>query len=112
MNQAPVLDRQHLLDVTEGDGAFEQELLSTFRSSARSILARLRTALSAGELSQVIREAHALKGACLNVGATALGDCASAIEKAARGGDLTLVHDQARQLDAHEAALWAELGEL
>jgi len=109
MNNVAVLDRNHLLQVTDGDVAFEQELLSTFRASAQSTLARLRVALSAGELTQVIREAHLLKGACLNVGATAIGDCAGAIEKAARAGDLAGARDDARQLDAQEAALWAEL---
>ena len=108
MNTAPVLDRKQLLEVTEGDVALEQELLGTYRASATGTLGRLRTALASGELTQVIREAHALKGASLNVGASALGECAGAIEKAARVGDLTLARHEARELDAHEAALWAE----
>jgi HPt (histidine-containing phosphotransfer) domain-containing protein len=112
MNNAAVLDRNHLLEVTDGDVEFEQELLSTFRASARVTLARLRAALETGELAQVIREAHLLKGASLNVGANAIGECAGAIEKAARAGDLASVRHEARQLDAHEAALWAELDRL
>lgn len=112
MNNAPVLDRNHLLEMTEGDAAFEQELLSTFRTSAKSALDRLRTALSIGELPQVVREAHLLKGASLNVGASALADCAGAIEKAGRAGDLAGALSAARQLDAREAALWAELDRL
>lgn len=110
MNNAPVFDRNHLLEMTDGDLEFEQELLSTFRASAKDALARLRAALSSGEITQVIREAHLLRGACLNVGATAIGECAGAIEKAARAGDLARARDEARQLDAQEAALWAELG--
>lgn len=108
MNFAPVLDRKQLREVTDGDVEFEQELLGAYRASATGTLGRLRTALAAGELKQVIREAHALKGASLNVGASALGECAGAIEKAARAGDLTLARHEARELDAHEAALWAE----
>lgn len=109
MKTAPVLDRRQLLEVTDGDVEFEQELLGTYRASATGTLGRLRTALSAGELPQVICEAHALKGASLNVGAFALGECAGAIEKAARAGDLALARHEARELDAHQAALWAEL---
>ena len=109
MNTAPVLDRKQLLEVTDGDAQFEQELLGTYRASATGTLGRLRTALAAGELTQVIREAHALKGASLNVGASALGECAGAIERAARAGNLTLARQEARELDGHEAALWAEL---
>lgn len=109
MNQAPVFDRNHLLEMTDGDVAFERELLSTFRASAQSTLTRLRTALSGGELVQIAREAHLLKGACLNVGAASLAECAGAIETASRAGDLAGARDGARQLDAREAALWAAL---
>lgn len=112
MNTAPVLDRKQLLEMTDGDVEFERELLGTYRSAATGTLVRLRTAVATGELSQVIREAHALKGASLNIGAGALGECAAAIETAARAGDLTLARHQAGALDAHEAALWAELDRL
>lgn len=109
MNNAPLLDRNFLLEVTDGDVAFERELLGTYRASAENTLARLRAALTAAELSQITREAHALKGACLNVGATALAQVASGIENAARAGDLTLARQAAGQLDDQAAALWAEL---
>jgi len=109
MNNAPVLDRAHLLQLTDGDAEFEQELLNTYHASASSILERLGAALQAGEVAEVVREAHALKGASLNVGAIALGQCAGAIEKAARADDLALARNEAGQLDALQAALWAEL---
>jgi HPt (histidine-containing phosphotransfer) domain-containing protein len=109
MNNVPVLDRNLLLDLTEGDTEFEHELIGTYRASAKSILARLRAGLSAGELAHILREAHALRGASLNIGATAMGQCAAAIETAARDGDLAMAHRAARRLDAEEVALWAEL---
>lgn len=109
MNKVPVLDRHHLLDLTDGDAEFERELIDTYRASATAILSRLRAGLSAGELTQVMREAHALKGASINIGAMAMGKCAGAIEAAARAGDLALVVRAVSRLDAEEAALWAEL---
>lgn len=109
MKNVPVLDRDHLLGVTEGDVVFEHELLSTYRASVENTLARLRAALSAYDVTRVTREAHALKGASLNVGASAMGQCAGAIEAAARAGDLALANRAAQELDAEEAALWAEL---
>jgi HPt (histidine-containing phosphotransfer) domain-containing protein len=109
MKTVPVLDRDHLLEMTEGDVAFEHELLSTYRASVENIVARLGVALSTGNLAQVVREAHALRGASLNVGATAMGQCAGAIEAAARAGDLALVNQAALKLDAEAAALRAEL---
>ena len=109
MKNVPVLDRDHLLEMTDGDVVFEHELLSTYRASVENTLARLRAAMAAGEVTQVMRQAHALKGASLNVGAQAMGECAAAIEAAARAGDLALAHRAARPLDAQETALWAEL---
>lgn len=109
MNNVPVLDRNQLLELTDGDEQFEHELLDTYRASVTNILARLRASLAAGELTQVMREAHALKGASLNVGALAMGRCAGTIEEAARTGDLARVSHAATQLDAEEAALRAEL---
>lgn len=108
----PVLDREHLLAMTDGDQEFEYELLTTFRGSARNILVRLRNALSSGASTQIMREAHALKGASLNVGARAMGQCAGAIEEAARAGNVALATENARRLDVEEAALWAALDRL
>lgn len=109
MKNVPVLDRDQLLEMTGGDDAFEHELIGAYRASVTNILVRLRASLAAADTTRVMREAHALKGASLNVGAAAMGQCAGAIEAAARGGDLTLAHQAAQQLDAQQAALWAEL---
>lgn len=109
MNNDPVLDRNHLHEMTDGDAAFQRELLLTYLASAEVILTRLKASLSADDLRQITREAHALKGSSLNVGAVALGHCAAAIEAAARAGDLTQVSRAAARLDAEQAALWAEL---
>lgn len=108
----PVLDREHLLAMTDGDVEFEHELLTTFRASAQRILARLRDALNSGIATQIMREAHALKGASVNVGATAMSRCAGAIEEAARAGNVDLATEHARCLDTEEAALWAALERL
>ncbi|WP_218043132.1 Hpt domain-containing protein [Steroidobacter gossypii] len=107
-----VLDREHLLEMTDGDLEFEHELLATFRASAQRILTRLRDALNSGISTQIMREAHALKGASVNVGATAMSRCAGAIEEAARAGDVELATEHARCLDTEEAALWAALERL
>lgn len=112
MKNGPVLDREHLLEMTDGDMEFEHELLATYRASARNILARLKTALNSGSSTQIMREAHALKGASFNVGATAMGKCAGAIEEAARAGNVALATENARQLDTEAAALWAALDRL
>jgi HPt (histidine-containing phosphotransfer) domain-containing protein len=109
MMKTPVLDRDQLLDVTGGDVEFERELLMTFRASAANILAQLQASLAAGHLTQIARDAHALRGASVNVGAKALGECAGEIEVAARVGDLARARNQLGQLQLAAVALWAEL---
>lgn len=46
----------------------------------------LRQALQAGDAQEAFRAAHSLKGICMNLGLTALGNSASALTEALRGG--------------------------
>jgi two-component system sensor histidine kinase TorS len=109
MNDVPVLDRGHLLEMTGGDEIFEHELIGAYRDSAASLLERLRTALGNSDVTRVASEAHTLKGASLNVGAKVMARCAAAVEEAARAGDLARAAQAARQLDEAHVALLAEL---
>ncbi len=77
MNNVAVLDRNHL---RRGDrrrcGVRARAAEHLPRQCQGHARPAPNCALSAGELAQVIREAHLLKGASLNVGATAIGECA------------------------------------
>lgn len=112
MDTAPVLDRAQLLEITGGDVQFQRELLATYRASATQSLERLAAALAAADLPQVMREAHALRGASVNVGASAMGHCAGEIESAARAGDLAAASAKAEALADAVTLLWAELARL
>jgi HPt (histidine-containing phosphotransfer) domain-containing protein len=107
-----VLDRKRLRDLTDGDAEFERELIDTYKDSARNILIQLRANLSAGNALGVAREAHALKGASLNVGASSMARCAAEIETAARAGDARRASEKLDDLRGEEQALWAELEQL
>ena len=104
-----MLDREHLRELTDGDAEFERELLGCYKNSARNILAELRANLSAGDPAGIAREAHALKGASLSVGAMSMAQCAAEIETAARAGD---VRRASEKLDDEERALWVVLEQL
>lgn len=106
---AIVLDRRRLRDLTEGNEEFERELLETFAASARSLLADLRASLVARHAAGVARDAHALKGVCLNVGAISMAKCSGELEVAARGGTVDPIEVVLEQLRSEEQALWAEL---
>jgi HPt (histidine-containing phosphotransfer) domain-containing protein len=103
-----VLDRNHLRALTEGDQEFERELIDAYRQSATDILELLRAHVASGNLDGVRREAHALRGASLNLGATSLAKCCAEIEAAARAGDAHIT-DRLAELAAEEQALWVEL---
>ncbi len=84
----PAIDLAALGEVTDGDPAFERELMAVFVASGDTALAALMTALGADDLAAVRRHAHALKGASANLRARALATRAQALEAAASAGDL------------------------
>jgi HPt (histidine-containing phosphotransfer) domain-containing protein len=106
---AVVLDRLRLRDLTDGDAEFERELLEAFVASARILMAQLRAGLLARDAAVVAKEAHALKGVSLNVGANSLAKFAAEIDMAARAGQVEPIDLALEQLRTEEQALWAEL---
>lgn len=107
-----VLDRERLRELTDGDLEFEQELIETYKHSAQSILVQLRADLIDGDVGAIGRQAHALKGASVNIGADAISKCAAEIESAARAGDISAAREMLADLVAAEQALWKELAGL
>jgi histidine phosphotransfer protein HptB len=106
---AVVLDRRRLRDLTDGDAEFERELLETFITSAKGLLGELRANLIARNAAGISKEAHALKGVSLNVGATSLAKFAAALEATARTGKVDPIDVTLEELRSEEQALWAEL---
>lgn len=106
---AVVLDRLRLRDLTEGDAEFERDLLETFVASARELMADVRAGLMARDTASVAKDAHALKGVSLNVGATSLAKFAAELEMTARGGSVGPIEIALEQLRNEEQALWLEL---
>jgi len=106
---ALVLDRQRLRDLTDGDVEFERELLETFVASARVLLGGLRAGLMARNAVVVAKEAHSLKGVCLNVGATSMAKYVAELETSARAGVVESIEVALEQLRSEEHALWLEL---
>jgi CheY-like chemotaxis protein/HPt (histidine-containing phosphotransfer) domain-containing protein len=75
------LDRQRLRTFTDGDAQLEAELASLFLSTAAMFLDRLQAASDQPEAWR--EQAHALKGACANIGATKLAALAAEAESTA-----------------------------
>jgi len=88
MSYQPLLDLSRLQDALGDDPELISEILAMYRDTAGTDLMALEAAVSSGVADQIVRRAHALKGASGNVGADRMMALAGEIEKAARGGDL------------------------
>ena len=77
---------ERLLEITGGDIAFVDELITTYIDDARDQIEALRRAAVAGAVDELVRPAHSLKSSSDGVGAVALAGLCRALEAEARGG--------------------------
>ena len=82
----PVLDRQVLFALSQGDWALELPLLQDFARDKQADLQQLLQAWQQGDQPGFILLAHRIKGASRTVGALAMADCAARLEAEARAG--------------------------
>jgi signal transduction histidine kinase/CheY-like chemotaxis protein/HPt (histidine-containing phosphotransfer) domain-containing protein len=75
-------------EISEGDQAFEEELFRLFLRDQTERLDRLAEALEAQDADRAARQAHAIKGACANLGARKMRLTAARAERRANEGDL------------------------
>jgi HPt (histidine-containing phosphotransfer) domain-containing protein len=94
-----------LLESTGGDREFLAELIDTYLDDAPRHVAAMRQAARAGNLDELVRPAHALKGASASLGASMLSERSRALEVAARSGALSHAADAIDEIEAIEAEL-------
>ncbi|AFY30917.1 response regulator [Calothrix sp. PCC 7507] len=80
----PVIDWEHLHQLSDNDAEFELHLLQMFVEDIQSRLAIIKQAIAASNFGQMAQEAHQLKGVSANVGATAMYLVAEKLERLAR----------------------------
>jgi HPt (histidine-containing phosphotransfer) domain-containing protein len=85
------LDDSVLHTLTGGDPAECRALMDDFLAATDADLAGLAAAREAGDLAQVARQAHKIKGASRLVGAQQLGEAAEEVEAAAKSADWSQV---------------------
>jgi HPt (histidine-containing phosphotransfer) domain-containing protein len=98
-------DTDGLLMRLGGDAALAAECTEIFCLDAARRLDALRTHCAAGELPEVIRQLHSLKGAAGTAGAVAFQHAAGDAEQAAHGGDLASVTTLADVMDEELARI-------
>jgi len=75
--------------MTGGDRDFLVELIDTFVTDSRAILAAMEQAAAAGTHAELQRPAHTLKGNAMSFGATRLAELSRQLEADARSGSVT-----------------------
>jgi len=105
--------RKNYLDL--GCGDVLQDVFRIFQESSLVKLEGLRTALDAGAQQELFTIAHGLKGESGSVGGRRVSMLASAMEQAARAGNIAEVRrlfaDLERELNRLLTAIARELGE-
>ena len=105
MNVSPPIDLDYLRQFSEGDTAFEQELLELFVADSQTHLAAVKAAIITQDLETVRQKAHQLKGSSSNVGANVMQDLAAQLEQAAKQETLEKVSTWFAELEAAYAAV-------
>jgi CheY-like chemotaxis protein/HPt (histidine-containing phosphotransfer) domain-containing protein len=88
---ATPLDGSGLAALSGGDAAAEREILMDFRRANDDDAMLLKQAVAQGNIPEVARAAHRIKGASGMVGANPLVDICDRIEQASRRNDVTAI---------------------
>ena len=75
------LNWEHLHEISDGDADFELELLQMFVEDAQTHIDAVKEAVEQNDWQTLGREAHHLKGASANVGATPMQLSAQKLEE-------------------------------
>ncbi len=89
-----IFDREGIMERVLGDEELAKELINSFLEDTPAQLKNLKAMIEAGDVSDVERLAHSIKGASANLGGEVLRSAAYGVEKAAKAGNL----DSAREL--------------
>jgi CheY-like chemotaxis protein len=108
----PAIDQRDLLERLGGDDELLMELTDIFHAETPRMMAALRTAVDAGDATNVQRVSHTLRGSVAVFGAHAASHAALALEHMARGGSLAGASDALATLDDEIARLSEELTRL
>lgn len=108
-----VLDKLRQLTAPDEPDVLHQ-VLQLFLSEVPRRIEKLRNALSAGDIEEVGRSAHSLKGSAGNIGARALHEVCSQLDARARANDLAgarpLVDEVGVEFDKVESEIHRLIG--
>ncbi len=100
LGAVPLLDTRRIAEVEQiaSSPDFFDRLLGGFVEDVRSLLRRLDSAVTSGDMDVVRDIAHAIKGAALGVGAQQLASRSTSLESAAAVGDIGNARARVKEL--------------
>ena len=104
-SDAPVFDRQGMLERLMGDEDLVKTVTEAFLEDVPCQIQALRGFIDAEDLAGSERQAHTIKGASASVGGERLREVAFKMEKAARSGDLLAARAYLPDLDEQFGSL-------
>ncbi len=107
---AEFLNLPELLERVENDEDLLRELLALFQEDLPASRNALQTAIAGGDLTEIERAAHRMKGMLANLSAKQAASLAAEIESAARAGDSLKISELISLFDPQIATLSAALG--
>src|SRR5262249_445542 len=72
---------RHLREMAQGDASLERELVALLVTDTRARIARMESAIRTGDALALAREAHTVRGAGGNVGASRLAEIPGRLER-------------------------------
>jgi len=108
----PILDLESLKEIMGDNLDLILEIVGVYEDSFPADAKKLEDALDSGEVVEVERAAHSIKGGAANLGAKRLHRTASQIEDAARDGDTDTFTAKASLLRRELDLLFDELEKL
>ena len=103
------IDRSVLGEWFAGDDVAVNELLMVFRDSAMAEHRQMANALAMGDLAELARAAHRLRGVALSMGAQDLAKAAAAVDIAAKANDAASCEAGMPELEARMRLMVAEV---
>ena len=103
------LDEAVALSRVGGDFELLREVVGLFLEDYPQALDKIREAVSAGDKTNLERQAHSLKGSVSTFGAKGAFEAALTLERQGRSGDLTSVTENLSKLEQALSALKPEL---
>ena len=103
------LNREEILDRLEGSQELLAELIDLFLGEAPQLIDAMRNGLEKGDMQELSRSAHSMKGAASNFMACGTANAAAQLENDAKNGDVESAKASLAALEAATERLLPEL---